>query len=272
MMSIFVCPVCHSPLRQESSRYVCANNHAFDIARQGYVNLLLANQKRSRQPGDSAEMIRSRRLFLEGGFYDPLRDLLSSLVSQRVEKPAGTALDVGCGEGFYIGNIQAGQRYGIDISTSAVRLAARRYPEVRFAVAGMKHLPISDQQVDCLLSVFAPRSFSEFARVLHPAGSLIAVTPGPEHLWGLRRLLYADPKPHRDEVPAPDGFELVADHRLHYGIELHSKESISHLLAMTPYVWQAPQTALEVAMNLDNLQTPVDFCVRVYSKTVSSTS
>src|SRR5437667_7145012 len=104
--SLLRCPVCHEPLTNLGPIYQCPKGHTFDIARQGYVNLLLAHQRKSKQPGDNKEMILSRAHFLDEGYYQP--------ISEKVNKAAmacfmtgecsdsGIILDVGCGEGYYI--------------------------------------------------------------------------------------------------------------------------------------------------------------------------
>ncbi len=57
-----ICPLCQLPLIKEQinnkqGRWYCDNNHSFDIAKQGYTNLLPVQNKKSRSPGDDAEMV-----------------------------------------------------------------------------------------------------------------------------------------------------------------------------------------------------------------------
>ena len=40
-----ICPICGSKLNTFDKSLVCAGHHCFDIARQGYVNLLTVQQK-----------------------------------------------------------------------------------------------------------------------------------------------------------------------------------------------------------------------------------
>src|SRR5450755_2086683 len=98
-VSLLACPLCHSGLRQVDTALTCANKHTFDIAREGYVNLLL--QKRS---GDVKEMLRARRNFLERGFYQPLSAAVNELVCTYLQDMQGPLhmLDAGCGEGYYL--------------------------------------------------------------------------------------------------------------------------------------------------------------------------
>ena len=273
MKTIFCCPVCRLGLVQAERSWACANGHTFDTSREGYVNLLLANQKRSPQPGDNAEMVVGRRAFLDARYYDPLRDKLTEISMAFIEIGESrdlAVLDVGCGEGFYVGGLQQHFQpqpvacYGIDISKDAVRAAARRYKAVQFAVAGTHHLPVVDQRVDLLLSVFAPRAFAEFARVLAPDGLLMMVTPGPRHLWGLKQWLYDHPRPHEVEEAAPVGFELQYETSLQYEIVLAGDEAIGQLLSMTPYAWQVPAHRQQAVLQQARLTTDVDFSIRVF--------
>ena len=53
----YSCPLCHAPLSRSDNHYSCPQRHQFDLAKEGYVNLLPVQFKRSRDPGDSAEMM-----------------------------------------------------------------------------------------------------------------------------------------------------------------------------------------------------------------------
>ena len=67
----YQCPLCHQPLTLSVKTFKCENNHQFDMAKEGYVNLMPAHHKRSKDPGDNKEMMQARRRFLEGKYYDP---------------------------------------------------------------------------------------------------------------------------------------------------------------------------------------------------------
>jgi len=79
-LPVFICPVCSSPLSRAGRSYSCAGKHSYDISKEGYVNLLLANQKQSREPGDSKEMLDARRSFLNKGYYKPLARSAASII------------------------------------------------------------------------------------------------------------------------------------------------------------------------------------------------
>jgi 23S rRNA (guanine745-N1)-methyltransferase len=138
---MWICPVCRQTLSSKQGKsLICPDGHSYDLAREGYVNLLQANRKNSRLPGDSKEMIAARRRVHAAGLYHPLavaiREQLTTLAS-----PSPRVLDLGCGEGHYCRSIQqvlpASSVYGIDISKAAVKMAARSCPEASFAVASV---------------------------------------------------------------------------------------------------------------------------------------
>jgi 23S rRNA (guanine745-N1)-methyltransferase len=224
----FRCPHCSLPLAEADGGVVCATGHRFDRAREGYYNLLPSGRLKGRPAGDSEEMIRARRTFFDGGHYQPIAHAVADMVGS-VER----VLDAGCGEGQYIAAIEAPTRFGIDVSKPAVSLGARRYRDIQFAVASSFRLPFDDAVFDCVVSVFAPRPFDEFARVLCPGGVTVVASPGPDHLRGLTELVYATPEPH-EQRPHTDGPTV----RVQYDLRLEGPMLVA-LLQMTPYWWKA---------------------------------
>ena len=274
-MSIFVCPVCQLPLQIQTKNYQCAAGHSFDIAREGYVNLLLANQKRSSEPGDNAKMIQNRRVFLEAGYFAPLHSRIVETLIAYIEledERTVTVLDVGCGEGYYLGGLQQQFRLqplqfaGLDVSKFAIKAAARKYSSVEFAVAGAHHLPVGDTSVDYSLSIFAPRSWSEFERVLKPDGKLLVIGPGKQHLWNLKRMLYVEPRPYHADFDTPPGFALHYASQLEYDLLLPDQSAIQQLLHMTPYFWHLSSEAQESLRQIESMETRVDFQLCVFEK------
>ena len=195
-MVTMLCPVraCGLPLRRDDRRFACGRAHAFDIARRGYVNLLQPQDRRSAQPGDSADAVRARarlrRLGVERAFIDA--------VAARV--PAGAAdavLDVGCGDGAHLAaavSRTAGQGYGLDISTPAVDAAAKAHPQLHWVVANAdRFLPYAAASFTAVLSVTARVNAVEFRRVIRDDGALIVVVPAPEDLIELREVVLGEP-------------------------------------------------------------------------------
>src|SRR5690606_37217402 len=192
----FICPLCHQSLSLNAQGLTCANRHHFDRAREGYFNLLPAHHKNSREPGDAKQQLLARRQFLTAGFFAPLIPVLYSLIPVSTR----TLLDIGCGEGYFTEALRQQMAtpdfvYGIDIAKTGVKLAANSYPG-NYAVASSFALPLADHSMDVITRIYAPSNDAELHRVLSPKGRVIIVTPGDQHLLGLRKLIYAQVRPH----------------------------------------------------------------------------
>ncbi|WP_237054759.1 putative RNA methyltransferase [Microbulbifer sediminum] len=260
---IWLCPVCHTAIENTRESWRCTNGHSFDRAREGYVNLLPANRKRSREPGDSADMLRARRRFLEAGHYRPLVDAINGLLPYRSGRQL---LDIGCGEGFYTRQLRhagwpAGALGGIDISKAGARMAARSQPGIQYVVAGSYAIPVQTDSVDHLLRVFAPAADSELQRVVNPGGTLLDVAPGPEHLWSLKRALYAEPREHAPPKPV-EGFAPEVEMRCSFRLVLQGAGAVADFLAMTPFAWKGDSSARENLEQRDSLELEADFVLR----------
>jgi 23S rRNA (guanine745-N1)-methyltransferase len=274
-MTLLACPVCHAGLRQVDGALVCANTHSFDIAREGYVNLLL--QKRS---GDAKEMLRARRSFLERGFYASLSDAVNELVRthlQDVPEPLHI-LDAGCGEGYYLARLQnalaplqSGSYIGLDVSKEAIRMAAKRYRQLLFVVADVKQrLVLADGGIHAILNIFAPRNASEFARVTRADGILIVVIPASEHLLHLRSALgllgMEEQKQQHVQEQFAGQFELVESSSIAYAMHLN-KEEIEQVVMMTPNYWHMTDEMRGAMRDLEEIETEAGFTVLVFRRT-----
>ncbi len=277
------CPLCHTPLQAEERTFRCAHGHAFDQAREGYVNLLPAHRTHSAHPGDDTPMLRSRRAFLDQGYYQRLAELLAAqvtpLLSTAGTRPPGepfALLDTGCGEGYYTGfiartlaAIDPHTPYwlgGIDIAKEAVRMAAKRHPDIAFAVASTAGLPVANASLDAVLRIFAPGHSTELRRVLRPGGHFICATPGPRHLYALRQLIYDNPREHDARVQPLDGLEHVQRSTIDSTMTVTGADNVAHLLAMTPYYWQADEKTQRAIATRDTLHTEVAFRIDIYKR------
>ena len=266
---IWQCPQCKQTLDLKGQSWRCASGHTFDRAKEGYVNLLPVQQKRSREPGDSAEMLNARRRFLEAGYYAPLVDAICAQLAP-VAGEDNRGLDVGCGEGYYARRLAesgwlAENISGVDIAKAGVRLAAKKLPDAHFAVASSYHLPVSDNSVDAILRVFAPGPTEELCRVMKPGGILLDVSPGPDHLWSLKHRLYENPQRH--ETPKPlQGLEAVSEIRCAFSLNIEKNAHLRDFLAMTPFAWKGHKEAREALEQRDNLTLEADFLLRRFSK------
>lgn len=270
-MSIFCCPVCGEKLEISGKSYVCSQRHCFDLAKSGYVNLLLSKHQGKTIHGDNKLMLRGRRDFLEKGYYRPLCDKICETVVKYAENGA-VLLDAGCGEGYYIANTAAAlersdiaaEIYGIDISKDAAELAAKRRSGVSFAAASVFHIPVTSGSCDILLTMFAPYCGEEYCRVLKKGGIMIMAIPSREHLWELKQAVYDTP--YKNEIKPYDleGFEFLGSERVTFNMKINSAEDIRSLFAMTPYSYRTGQRDRERLMALETLETTADFEVLTY--------
>lgn len=255
------CPLCRAPLQRQGKALACPARHSFDIAREGYVNLLPVGRKRSRDPGDNREMIEARRRVHDADLYRPLAERLAALIGRAVGDTAHV-LDLGCGEGYYTGVLQALlpdlSLYGVDISKPAVRLAARAFPGAHFAVASAAAVPLPDHALDAVVSVFAPVTEGELHRLLRPGGCYLKVSPAPRHLWALRELLYDQPRPHGETAEDLPGFLVRQREVLEYPVELEGK-LLQDLLAMTPFAYRGRRDNRQRLAKLERLSVGMAF-------------
>lgn len=241
-----ICPICGEPLVKEARAYVCPRNHSFDIARQGYVNLLVVQQKHSLAPGDTREQVVSRRAFLEAGFYEPISDALNQAAAD--VGASGEILDIGCGEGYYSARLAkalAEPLTGLDISKEAVRAAAAKYKDANWLCATASHIPVADGSVGILTSLFALTLPEEFHRVLRPDGHFFQVLAAEDHLMGLKSIVY-DTITHKekDTVPTIPGFRLLESRPIRFTFTARDEE-IRSLFAMTPHLFRIGKAGAE---------------------------
>ena len=248
------CPVCGDGLEESDGALRCPAGHSFDVARQGYVNLV---------PGraDSAEMVEARDAFLGAGHY---RRLSGALVDEVAEVEAsGAVVDIGAGTGHHLARVLDALpgRLGLalDASPAALRRAARAHP--RAAAVGADAwmpLPVRDAVAAIVLSVFAPRNPAEMARVLAPGGALIAVTPTTRHLYELvgplGLLSVPDDKEDRLDAQLTSHFTLASRRSLEHSMFL-AREEATQVVRMGPSAWHVDEQA--VAAGLAALPDPL---------------
>ncbi len=233
-------------------------------------------------------MIAARRIVFDAGLYDPIIHAVAACVVDAVQRRPShvpAVLDCGCGEGTYLAAAVAALRvadpgndsgrdgrrkdgWGIDMSKPAVRLAARRHRDLRFAVASTYALPFGDECFDVALSVFSPRPFTEMMRVLVPDGTAVVVTPGPDHMREFKSMIYDDPRRHHE--PTEDNadrwpIDPVSVIPITFDVSLDDPWSRLALLEMTPFWWSAPP-ADRAAIAESVSAVTVDMRISVYER------
>jgi len=308
LVALFVCPLCQSPMQPAADTWRCDGSlnpkhisHPFDVARQGYVNLLPVQQKKSKAPGDSRQSIEARKRFLTAGHYQSLQALVCQKMAallttkksstNQKDKPINW-LDIGCGEGYYT---QAMAQTGMDILIAAdiskpavVELAKASktldqlwYQEIKgdFAksaaiyplVTSAAHLPLRAHSVDGISSIFSPILPAAFNDVVGEEGYLIIAKPDVGHLATMREALFDDVREHDsdkflDEL-APY-FQLLETHRVSTELNL-SAEGLADLMTMTPYAYRArseKRQALLQEVAAKPFETQANFVIYVLQK------
>lgn len=270
--SCYLCPICSASLQLNPSAksYSCENNHHYDLAKQGYLNLLPVQFKHSAEPGDNKPMMQARREFLEAGFYQPMAKAAAMMIDAHQPKHL---LDLGCGEGYYSRMLESNcssliQLHGVDIAKFAVAAAAKKQANGRFIVASANRLPYADQYFDVVLRVFAPSNDDELRRVLKTSGFLLTVTPGPRHLWQLKEFIYAEVQEHALENTPPEGFERIDTQRISYKITPNPQQRIA-LLQMTPFAWRANESVRQAINDAPTIEIETDFILSLLVKTAA---
>ena len=262
---VWMCPHCAQPLEARESGLSCVNGHRFDRAREGYVNLLPVQHKRSKNPGDNSEMVRGRRALHQAQLYRPLAEVLCDLVATCTD--ASRLLDIGCGEGYYDGMLSARlpelSVYGVDIAKTAVRLAARDYPCHDYAVASSRNLPVMTSSIDLGMCIFSPVNDSEVARAVRPNGYYLEVGPAAKHLWELKTALYEQPREHpllRRTIP---GGALLQEGECHYEKQLTQTE-LQAVLAATPFAFRGHREKREALRDQSDYLITMGFSWRLF--------
>ena len=266
-MSLMKCPVCGQALERENRLWRCVDRHSYDVAKEGYVNLLLAH-KNGDMIGDNREMALSRRDFLNKGYYQPLAQAVTDCL-ERYSSDGDSVLDICCGEGYY--TAYAAERldrrfYGFDLSKNMVRLAAKRKTSATFFVANIAAIPVADGSVKAAFHLFAPFHAAEFRRIIADDGVILTAIPGRDHLYGLKEVLYDQPYRNDERAPSAEGLTEAERIRVHSEITLQSPEEINALFQMTPYYYHTPSEGMKRLEERAALTTPIEFVIIVYKK------
>ncbi len=261
---ILLCPVCGGALSERDRSLRCEKGHCFDLAKEGYVNLLTGSRPGD-ATGDSREAARFRRDFLNRGWYAPLRDALRARFAGR----SGRLLDLCCGEGYYtaaLGSLPGLEVWGFDLAREMVRLAAKRNAGLGLFVANMARLPVQSAAFDWATLLFAPFLEPELVRVLKPGGQFTVVVPGRRHLYGLKEAVYDRPYENDEALPEAKSLRLLGTEKLSARITLPSQEDIQAVFRMTPYYYRTSPADRAKLEGLDRLDTEIEFVLAEYER------
>lgn len=245
VLTYLVCPHCGAGLELAGPAVRCASGHGFDVARQGYVNLLSGKASVS---GDSAEMVAARAAFLDAGHYAPIMRAVVGAAGA----VQGCVADLGAGTGHYLAAVLDAdpRRVGLalEISKPALRRAARAH--ARLGAVGCDtwdRLPVRSGSISLALNVFAPRNPAEIDRILAPDGALLVVSPTTDHLGelvsDLGLLTVAPDKAQRVADQLAPTFAVSTQDTWEFELAL-SHEDVQSLVGMGPSAWHIGREAL----------------------------
>jgi len=271
------CPIDKLELLNKGRHYQCDNGHSFDIAKQGYINLLPVQYKKSKNPGDSKAMVEARTRFLDAGFYKPIAELLSEIIFQKLDINSDNCIfDAGCGEGYYLQQVITAalntnsESYfsfiGMDISKPAILSASKRNKQANWIVGTNSQPPFLDDSIDLIFSVFGFHSFEGFKNILKPKAKLILVEPGKKHLQELRDIIYAEPSGEKSasKSTGENDYALIDTQTLEFKICLINNSQILDLLSMTPHLFRANCEGKASIENMDSLDLTTDIMFKIF--------
>lgn len=265
----FRCPHCYGSVKVIDFRsLVCENNHTFDFAKQGYINLLTHSIK---SQYDKELFDARQKIIMESNLYNPLHEVICESIKEHLDisRYPFMIADLGCGEGSHLQRIlqQCGNStitgVGLDISKEGILLAAKKYDNPLWIVGDLAKSPLMDKSYHVILNILSPSNYKEFKRISVPNGLIIKVVPRSNYLKELRNAFYEDKKEYRnDEIVSlfKKHFELLNIVSLSYEKNLN-KEELNNLVRMTPLAWSADKGQMERFLSQDSAKITVDLDV-----------
>lgn len=297
IFDILTCPLCGSTLSCEDGRTVkCRENHSFDIAKSGYVNLLPPGKEKNSRTGDEKLMLKARSDFLSRGYYSPISEKAACIAADEAHEgdEAFVTLDLGSGEGWHTLNYtkylvsrglfpltvgfdasKHGAEYGMKQSRASSLAPTHGIgesivpPVCVFFPSNIFSLPVKDRCADCCLSMFAPIPWDEVKRVLKDDGVLIVISSGEKHLYEMRRMIYddvilSDSKQSLEEKASAFGFDEIRAENLTYTMHLSENSEIMSLFTMTPFYYKTSREGRERLTSADSSDVTVDVNYTVF--------
>lgn len=269
MVDDLVCPLGEPRLTLADGGLCCPAGHRFDVARQGYANLLLGPAPAA---ADTTEMVAARHRIQAAGHLDEVTRGLVVAVAELAEQTGaieGLVVDVGAGTGHHLAAVldavEAPAGLAVDLSKHAARRAAKAHPRIGAIVADVwRGLPVRTEAAALAMVVFAPRDAGELARIVRPGGAVVVVTPTVGHLEPLVTtlgLLQVEP----DKLVVLDRRfaalgPLVARRTVEAETRLDDDE-VQALVAMGPSAHH--RSRQDVARRLSGLARPIEVTVSV---------
>ncbi|MGM7723872.1 putative RNA methyltransferase [Metabacillus sp. Hm71] len=254
-LEVFRCPYCKNSFRAVDLKSLkCPNNHTFDFAKQGYVNMMI---RPSISHYNKALFEARQKMIMESHLYSLLHKEISNLIKEHLGESSSPSLilDAGCGEGSHLQKIIEEARnssitgIGLDISKEGILMAAKKYKKLIWLVGDVANAPFVDQSFQINLNILSPLNYTEFKRLLAPNGLVMKVVPRSSYLKELREALFNDTEKkvyHNDDTVYlfKKHFQLKDVISLRYTKKLEQTE-LEHFVQMSPLSWTSNQADIE---------------------------
>lgn len=269
------CIHCGAPLRQEASSFVCANNHRFDGAKQGYY--YLSKTKLSPTKYDADLFNARRQVIQETDLYDALHRQFEAILSHYFHEAPNLIVDAGSGEGSHLMRMrqylpQTTALIGADLAKDGIQLATDYNGEIFSMIADLANLPIQDEKVAVIFSILSPANYQEFNRILSPEGIIIKVVPNADYLVEVRESLSQYQLAETNIYDNSKVLDVFTEHYPeHVTYIVKDKVHFSHqdkqaLLKMTPLAWRLSEAERGQLVNTLPDQITLDCTVLVSRK------
>lgn len=269
-MHKLACPKCHQPLTRYGKTYQCSKNHCYDVAKKGYINLLLNPDKATNNPGDNKDSLLCRKAHLNQGYYDVILNEVVKYIQEHHHDHM-QILDLGCGEGYYTAHMKEALQddvtfYGLDISKDGIQMATQYTKDIYWIVGNSKNIPIIDHSLDVITALFTVVNVDEIQRCLKQDGYMIHVTANQQHLIEFKKLIYDEVKVKSDKyIRLP--FKTALSYDFKKTIHLKNREDSLNLLKMTPHYYHIKKERRQVLDTLGEFDVTIDIRITVYKMT-----
>lgn len=273
VVDVFRCPICHQSMKVvDLKSLICSNNHTFDFAKQGYINLLT---RPSNQRYDKKLFKARQKIIIESNLYASLHGQISKIIMEHLGEAHNPTviLDAGCGEGSHLQRILdewhngATTGIGLDIAKEGIIIASKNYQNPVWLVGDLVNIPLTDRSCHVVLNILSPANYLEFKRILAPGGIIVKILPHPNYLKELREVIFAGSNKEtytNDEAISlfKQHFDLASDFKFSHFKKLDQAE-IMNLIQMSPLAWNAGKEKIDFLINRGFSGVTVDLDILV---------
>lgn len=273
---IFQCPICGNSMSVvDLKSFRCLQNHSFDFARQGYINLLTTPSKTKYDK----QLFESRRYLMdEHSFFGPVIGKIGEIIQTYTNYNKLVILDTGSGDGTHLSNIRNILNdsdidvtgVGIDIAKEGIIVAAKYHPKLIWCVADLAKSPFRDGSFHIIMNILSPSNYEEFNRLLKEDGIIIKVIPRSDYLKELRTFFYKNSdKQTYSNIDIIQHFkdrtQFIHQESVKYVTTLN-RDALKALIEMSPLTWDIDKADKDSFLKRDAAEITVDVDILIGRK------